>query len=255
MGGIQSENCNNMAQQIWLWCIEGELWLSACHIPGSIDVVADSESRVFHTSTEWSLHPDVFDHINEMWGPFEIDLFASRLNFKIPTYVSWKPDPNAKYVNALFMQWKEHYFLCFSTFQPDSNLSAKNRTGSSYWCNLSPFLADTTLVYNAPSPFNRQPSVAASAGLSLDTTSQQCSTPPSQAAKVDSLQGLGKSLQQRNISEKAATIILQSWSDTTQNILREQSLSGVRKLNLLSVLLSHINGYPERLFLGGFALS
>lgn len=107
-------------------------------------------------------------------------------------------------------------FLCFSTFQPDSNLSAKNRTGSSYWCNLSPFLADTTLVYNAPSPFNRQPSVAASAGLSLDTTSQQCSTPPSQAAKVDSLQGLGKSLQQRNISEKAATIILQSWSDGTQ---------------------------------------
>lgn len=216
MGGIQSENCNNMAQQIWLWCIEGELWLSACHIPGSIDVVADSESRVFHTSTEWSLHPDVFDHINEMWGPFEIDLFASRLNFKIPTYVSWKPDPNAKYVNALFKQWKEHYFLCFSTFQPDSNLSAKNRTGSSYWCNLSPFLADTTLVYNAPSPFNRQPSVAASAGLSLDTTSQQCSTPPSQAAKVDSLQGLGKSLQLRNISEKAATIILQSWSDGMQ---------------------------------------
>lgn len=116
MGGIQSENCNNMAQQIWLWCIEGELWLSACHIPGSINVVADSESRVFHTSTEWSLHPDVFDHINEMWGPFEIDLFASRLNFKILTYVSWKPDPNAKYVNALFMQWKEHYFYAFPPF-------------------------------------------------------------------------------------------------------------------------------------------
>lgn len=72
------------------------------------------------------------------------------------------------------------------------------------------------MVYNAPSPFNRQPSVAASAGLSLDTTSQQCSTPPSQAAKVDCLQGLGKSLQQRNISEKAATIIMQSWSDGTQ---------------------------------------
>ena len=74
---------------------------------------ADSESRVFSSSTEWSLHPEVFDHINEIWGPFEIDLFASRLNFKIPTYVSWKPDPDAKYVNALFMHGKNIIFMLF----------------------------------------------------------------------------------------------------------------------------------------------
>ena len=77
---------------------------------------ADSESRVFNTSTEWSLHPDMFDHINEMWGPFEIDLFASRLNFKIPTYVSWKPDPDAKHMNALFIHWEEHYYYAFPPF-------------------------------------------------------------------------------------------------------------------------------------------
>ena len=88
MGGIKSADCNNMAR---------EIWLSACHIPGSMNMEADSESRVFSTSTEWSLHPEVFDHINEMWSPFEIDLFASQLNFKIPTYVSWKPDTYAKY--------------------------------------------------------------------------------------------------------------------------------------------------------------
>ena len=38
------------------------------------------------------------------------------LNFKIPTYVSWKPDPHAKHVNALFMQWEEHYFYAFPPF-------------------------------------------------------------------------------------------------------------------------------------------
>ena len=102
----------------------------------------------------------------------------------------------------------------FSTFQPDSNLSEESRAGPSYWCHPRPFLADTALVYNAPSPI--PPSVPASAGLSLNTTSQQHSTPSLQAVKVDGLQNLGKSLQQRNISEKAATIILQSWSDGTQ---------------------------------------
>ena len=80
MGGIRSAECNNIARQIWLWRIEKEIWLSACHIPGSINVEADSESSVFNTSTGWSLHQDVFDRINEMWRPCDIDYYASRLN-------------------------------------------------------------------------------------------------------------------------------------------------------------------------------
>ena len=93
-----------------------------------------------------------------------------------------------------------------STFQPASNLSVENRAGPSYGSNPCPLLADTTLVYNALSPIKRQPSVPASADPSLDTASQQRSTLSSKAVKVDGLQVLGKSLQQRNISEKAATI-------------------------------------------------
>ena len=42
--------------------------------------------------------------------------FASRLNFKVSTYASWKPDPGAKYVNAFYMSWYEHYFYAFPPF-------------------------------------------------------------------------------------------------------------------------------------------
>ena len=103
MGGIKSPDCNDMAKQIWQWCRVREIWLSACHIPGSTNVDADTESRKINSSTEWFLHSDVFADINKMWGPFQIDLFASRLNFKVPSYVSWKPNPGATYVNAFFM--------------------------------------------------------------------------------------------------------------------------------------------------------
>ena len=110
-------------------------------------------------------------------------------------------------------------FLCFSTFQPDSNLSAENRARASYWCNPSSLLADTMLVYNASSPINRQPSVPASDERSLNTITQQSSAPSSQAVKVDGLQSLGKSLQQRNISDKAATIyhlaVMARWDSGT----------------------------------------
>ena len=60
---------------------------------------------------EWSLHS-----LNKMWGPFHVDLFASRLNFKVSTYASWKPDPGTKYVNAFYMSWNEHYFYAFPPF-------------------------------------------------------------------------------------------------------------------------------------------
>ena len=116
MGGIKSTACNDMAQEIWLCCVKREIWLSACHIPGSTNVGADIESRQINSSTEWSLNLDVFADLDQMWGPFEMDLFASRLNFKVSNYVSWKPDPGAKYVNAFFMSWKEYYFYAFPPF-------------------------------------------------------------------------------------------------------------------------------------------
>lgn len=55
VGGIKSVLCNDMAQTIWAWCIDSNIWLSACHIPGSQDSDADKQSRVVNVSTEWSL--------------------------------------------------------------------------------------------------------------------------------------------------------------------------------------------------------
>ena len=94
-------------------------WLSACHIPGSTNVDADTESRQINSSTGWSLNVDVFSDLEKLWGPFYIDLFATRLNVKVSNYVScvmlWKPDPGAKYVNVFFMSWKEYYFYASPT--------------------------------------------------------------------------------------------------------------------------------------------
>lgn len=45
-----------------------------------------------------------------------VDLFASRLNFKVSTYTLWKPDLGTKYVNYFYMTWNEHYFYAFPPF-------------------------------------------------------------------------------------------------------------------------------------------
>ena len=116
VGGIKSVLCNDMAQTIWAWCIDSNIWLSACHIPGSQNTDADKQSRVFNVSTEWSLCTQVFEDIQKLWDKFDVDLFASRLNFKIPSYVSWRPDPRAMFVNALYMNWHNYSFYAFPPF-------------------------------------------------------------------------------------------------------------------------------------------
>lgn len=116
MGGIKSQDCNDMAFQIWDWCSQRNIWLSASHIPGSKNVEADRESRNTNDATEWSLSTTVYNNLLETWGPFQIDLFASRLNFKVPNYASWRPDPGAQFIDAFSFNWDPYYFYAFPPF-------------------------------------------------------------------------------------------------------------------------------------------
>lgn len=56
MGG-RTISCNRLTRNLWLWCIERNLWITAAHIPGKLNVIADSESRKTYQDTEWKLDP------------------------------------------------------------------------------------------------------------------------------------------------------------------------------------------------------
>ena len=116
MGGTHSMECNSVAKDIWLFCIVRNIWLSAAHIPGKKNILADTASRVFHDNKEWMLRPDIFQQITTIWGKPSIDLFASRLNAQLPCYTLWKPDPNASYVDALSISWEIKFFYAFPPF-------------------------------------------------------------------------------------------------------------------------------------------
>ena len=60
MGGCKSAACDEVAKKIWDWCIERGLWLSAVHIPGTMNVKADVMSRRHYSDHEWMLNNDMF---------------------------------------------------------------------------------------------------------------------------------------------------------------------------------------------------
>ena len=107
IGGTHSPTLNAIALSIWNWCLERHLHLSAEYLPGVENQIADAESRHSEDRCDWMLHPQMFEQINSLMGPLDVDLFASRLTHQLPKFFSWKPDPEAEATDAFTQSWSQ----------------------------------------------------------------------------------------------------------------------------------------------------
>lgn len=126
MGGIRSPECNDIAVQVWQWCIDKNIWVSAAYLPGSQNS-ADFESRHFNDNIEWKLDAGVVAKIFSIWGMPEIDMFATRLNKQLDRYSAWHPDPDAEIIDAFSCNWSNYYFYAFPCFSLIPRFLAKLR--------------------------------------------------------------------------------------------------------------------------------
>ena len=115
-GGTHCMLLNDMAVNIWKMCLKWELHISASHIPGAHNVLADTASREFNDSSEWAIPEHVFDNLVNVFGMPDIDLFASRLNRKLDKYASWKPDPESQIIDAMSVSWTNYFVYIFPPF-------------------------------------------------------------------------------------------------------------------------------------------
>eukprot|EP00794_Sanderia_malayensis_P004332 gene4332-4905_t len=87
------------------------------HIPGKDNVVADLESGATNIDTEWVLNPHYLAKaLSDISLSPTIDLFASRVNKQFEEYVSYRPDPYAKHIDAFSISWSDQNFYCFPPF-------------------------------------------------------------------------------------------------------------------------------------------
>jgi len=106
-GGTRSQSLYALARDILLWCRTHNIRLQCRYVPGSLNVRADRLSRPGQViSAEWSLHPRVTTALWHLWGRPHVDLFATRDNFKLPTFVSPLPDELAWAVDAFAVSWE-----------------------------------------------------------------------------------------------------------------------------------------------------
>lgn len=114
--GGRKQHLNDLTREIWFWCKERGIWLSCFFIPGRLNTTADKLSRTKNLDTEWSLDDSVYSHIQDIYGQFDIDLFASAKNRKCTKYASFKPDCRAYAINAFSLNWSDFFAYIFCPF-------------------------------------------------------------------------------------------------------------------------------------------
>jgi hypothetical protein len=96
--------------------VDKNIWLTAAHIAGVLNIEADEESRKFRDNLEWTLRADIFEDICSKYGKPTVDLFASRLNCRVRRFFSWLPDPDAEIIDAFTTSWVGEYAYAFPPF-------------------------------------------------------------------------------------------------------------------------------------------
>jgi ribonuclease HI len=84
-GGTHSDTLCRLTWDFLQLCSHLGTELSPRHIPGKWNILADALSRADRlVQTEWTLHWDVVRTLVGMWDAPTVDLFATRLNKRLP---------------------------------------------------------------------------------------------------------------------------------------------------------------------------
>lgn len=88
VGGPRSLALADLAKAFWEYCLNHHISVTAEYLPGQANQVADWHSRYLRDSSLWKLDETVFQWLAHLWGPFTVDLFASRLDHQLPRFFS-----------------------------------------------------------------------------------------------------------------------------------------------------------------------
>lgn len=112
-GGTRSETLYKATRDLLLRCQHLDISIRAAHLAGTDNVMADALSRGTFNANEWSLSTIWADHAFEVFGRPQVDLFASSLNAKLPTFCTRFHHPQAWATDALSFPWDRMFLYAF----------------------------------------------------------------------------------------------------------------------------------------------
>ena len=74
LGGTVSKELVTLTRDLWMWCLERNIHITAQYLPGKRNVMADAESWTMRDRSDWKLNVGIFQKIDHLFGPIEVDL-------------------------------------------------------------------------------------------------------------------------------------------------------------------------------------
>lgn len=103
-GSAKADNCYTVAYELLWYCVEHDIRLDAQWIPRDKNKYADYLSKI-QEPDNWTISDSVFTSLSKAWGPFDIDLFASHHNHRLPAFYAAHHVPGAAGVDAFRFRW------------------------------------------------------------------------------------------------------------------------------------------------------
>ena len=218
MGGTVSQKCNNLSKFIWEFCTGQGVWISAEHIPGSKNNIADHMSRKFNENTEWQLDQHIFIKLLKYFSVKpSIDLFASDLNKQLTKYCSWQPDPKAFGIDAFNMTWTDYIFYAFPPFSLVGKSISKIIREKATGLMIIPWWPTQKLVStddSAPSGLSGCATIK-TVDTEITKMCNKNNTPSVSQIKTTGRTFVRESMGNRGIPEEIMDIICESWRENT----------------------------------------
>ena len=101
-------------RKLWFILDSHDIHLRPRYIRSAANIWADRLSRERDTS-DWSLNPRVFRHLDRLWGPHTVDRFATMENALLPRYNARWLDPLAEDIDSLRLSdsaWRRENNWC-----------------------------------------------------------------------------------------------------------------------------------------------
>ena len=149
----------------------------------------------------------------------EMDLFASRLNKQFTKYCSYRPDPEAMYIDASSISWENLKFYCFPPFscilQAVQKLKQEKATGilvipnwptQPWYPLIAPLLVEPLLMLHPSKSL-----------LQLPAAPARRATPVGKEVRAESMLCVRGQLAQLGVPPTSVDIIMASWRKETKS--------------------------------------
>ena len=230
-----------MALDIWCYALDRNRVISAIHVPGKWNHIADGKSRIFHDSIEWMLDHNLFKQITKHLGLPVVDLFASQVNHQMPEFVSWRPEPGAIATDTFNIPWDFPLSYLFPPFCLIKNVPKESNAGAGRLHSHCSSMEELAMVFSTPIHAYRASSAIASGSENPEAPRDRQDSSPllPEEIPVSCMENFRKSLQNKGFPEEVSKLYYppgEATQPSNMKVLGKAGVAGVVKKSLILFL-------------------